>query len=270
MAKMIDKLLQNKELRALMSEELLVLLEGTKSQRKKLEIKYRKKRLQEFIELANLLPATHPAGDLDELLGRDKEGPHTSEHEFLLWIEKFKLLLVYLERFPAHFREYVLEDSKESLAQINMADPTDDASLKHVTKIYGALCRYDDFRKVREKLRKLVRIAQTAPEQKGFGFYFLNRVDVHASLRVDKDGTVKISFDPFAEAIEGVDATRIRECNDCRRIFWATRKDQSCCSKDCANRYHVRRHREKYASDPIGHKLRRLDREVKHVSKKGK
>lgn len=164
----------------------------------------------------------------------------------------------------------MLGDAQESLAQINMSNLTDVVNHTPLTKIYGALRRYDEFREVRDKFRRLIRLAQAPSDQSRFGLLFFYRVPVHASLHIKNDGAVNISLDSFAEAINGIDAARIRECNDCQRIFWAKWKDQSCCSKECANRYHVRQHREKYASDPITYKIRRLGRVEKPSAKKGK
>lgn len=269
--KTIQELLQDEGVRAKIPAEILLWFEGTKKQRERLKVEQKKRRLHELIELSNLLPPTHTAANLDEIIGQDKEDAHSSRHEFSVWLNKYKLLLVYLEKFPSHFREYVLEDSQERLAQIDMSNLTGEGNITHFSKIYGALSRYDEFREVRDKFRKLIRIAHASSERQGLAhWFFMDRVSVHASLRVDKDGIVEISLDSFAETISGVDATRIRECNDCQRIFWAKRKDQSCCSKDCANRYHVRRYREKYASDPIAHKLRRLDREEKRGTGRGR
>jgi hypothetical protein len=52
---------------------------------------------------------------------------------------------------------------------------------------------------------------------------------------VDDDGNLQISFNPFLEAIHGVDITRIRECPICRHFFWAGRKDKGYCSRQCAD-----------------------------------
>ncbi|HEY0080672.1 MAG TPA: hypothetical protein VGB73_18855 [Pyrinomonadaceae bacterium] len=268
--KTVAEALQNEELRALMPKELLLLFEGTKKQRERLNAKYRKERLDGFIELANLLPPNYVVADLDEIIGRDEEGFDSSEEQFLHWIKKYKVLLIYLEKFPSNFKEYVLENSQDYLTQINMNSLTDNENIKHVSEIHGALRRYDEFRDIREKLRRLIRITQFPSDKYGFALMFLNRISVYASLWVGKDGIAKVNLDTFAETINGVEVTRIRACNDCQRIFWAKRKDQSCCSKDCANRYHVRQHREKYASDPIAYKLRRLDRKENSDAKKGR
>lgn len=266
----MEELLHDKELQLTFPEEILRKHGVSEKRIKEIKVEQKRRELERLINLANLLPPTQVAADLDEILGRDESRFYSSEEGFSFELEKYKLLLVYLERFPPHFREYVLEDSKKSLAQIKTDKLSQDSNIKHFVKIYGALGRYDEFRKVREKLRGLIRITHEPSGLKRHALQFFHRISIHASLTVADDGTVKINLDSFADAINGVDATRIRECGDCQRVFWAKRKDQSCCSKDCANRFHVRRHREKYASDPIAHKLHRFDREEKSGTKKGR
>lgn len=40
-------------------------------------------------------------------------------------------------------------------------------------------------------------------------------------------------FQQFLLAIEGVEATRLRQCPVCKHFFFALRKDQKACSKQC-------------------------------------
>jgi hypothetical protein len=49
---------------------------------------------------------------------------------------------------------------------------------------------------------------------------------------LDKDGKLHRSLNRFAEALEGVEVSRIRACLICRRLFWANRKDKQCCSEE--------------------------------------
>jgi hypothetical protein len=53
------------------------------------------------------------------------------------------------------------------------------------------------------------------------------------------------------QRLEGIEATRIRECPICYKIFWAGRKDMRCCSTQCASvlraRNYRRAYKEKYA-----------------------
>ena len=62
----------------------------------------------------------------------------------------------------------------------------------------------------------------------------------------DPDGKLRVELDEISRALEGVDATRIRECEVCRRIFWAGRIDMVCCSHRCGNVRTNRLHRAKH------------------------
>jgi hypothetical protein len=64
-------------------------------------------------------------------------------------------------------------------------------------------------------------------------------------LRVDERGNLRLDF-PLLRAIEGVEASRIRECAICRAIFWAGRVDQRCCKTQCAHVLRTRKWRERY------------------------
>jgi hypothetical protein len=60
----------------------------------------------------------------------------------------------------------------------------------------------------------------------------------------------RISFEPtpLAVAIENIEVDRIRECENInfKRVFWAGRSDQPCCSKNCANAHRVQKWRDRY------------------------
>ena len=68
------------------------------------------------------------------------------------------------------------------------------------------------------------------------------------SLRIDEEGLIKLIPSPLSAAVDGVEAQRIRECENpkCLRIYWAGRLDQPCCSKECANVRRVKKWRERY------------------------
>ena len=51
----------------------------------------------------------------------------------------------------------------------------------------------------------------------------------------------------FEKTIDGVDATRIRECPRCKRIYWTNRRDRSYCSPDCRSRMWVKKRPDKRA-----------------------
>ena len=66
------------------------------------------------------------------------------------------------------------------------------------------------------------------------------------TLETDESGCIHYSSSPLLEALNGVEAGRIRECQICRKIFWAGRIDKLCCSKGCGKALRNRRWRNKY------------------------
>lgn len=69
-----------------------------------------------------------------------------------------------------------------------------------------------------------------------------------AALEVDPEGKIRLVPSPLAESLQGVEAARIRECKNekCKRIFWAGRKDQWCCSQRCGRVERTRKWRGWY------------------------
>jgi hypothetical protein len=70
-------------------------------------------------------------------------------------------------------------------------------------------------------------------------------------LEFEPNGTMRIHDSPLRARFEqlyrdlaGLDGTRIRECSDCRALFWAQRKDRVGCSKGCASRLRFSRYYE--------------------------
>jgi hypothetical protein len=80
-------------------------------------------------------------------------------------------------------------------------------------------------------------------------------------LRVDPDG-ISPEFADSLDALRRVETDRIRECQNlaCRRLYWAGRTDQPCCSKRCANARRVQLWRAEYATQ---HKLARVQKPPK-------
>ncbi|CAN5698246.1 hypothetical protein BH18ACI1_BH18ACI1_17940 [soil metagenome] len=52
-----------------------------------------------------------------------------------------------------------------------------------------------------------------------------------SSVLVSKDGVVNFLISEWAEAIQGVNISRLRKCDICEKFFWASRKDTFACSK---------------------------------------
>jgi hypothetical protein len=98
------------------------------------------------------------------------------------------------------------------------------------------------------------------------------------SVRPDAGGNLRILHDPLLQALQGVEASRIRECPICGRIFWAGRVDRPCCGKRCAGVRRTRRWRDRYpekykpqrikkaeAADALGDKAAQFECERKKL-----
>ena len=77
---------------------------------------------------------------------------------------------------------------------------------------------------------------------------------LRSSLQINA-GIIQFAQNPAVNALQGVEANRIRRCLLCEKFFWAGRIDRKCCSEKCRKNWHTRRWREKY---PDTYKLRRI------------
>ena len=68
-------------------------------------------------------------------------------------------------------------------------------------------------------------------------------------------------------ALEGIEADRIRECKVCYKIFWAGRKDVSCCSARCGKINNTRKWRE---NRPLYEEARQKREHAKKAQSKDK
>jgi hypothetical protein len=73
-------------------------------------------------------------------------------------------------------------------------------------------------------------------------------------LAIDDSGNVRLEPGRLLRIVNGVEAKRIRQCSECKRIFWAGRIDKPACSKKCLQRRRARRWRERY---PEAYKVQR-------------
>lgn len=138
---------------------------------------------------------------------------------------------------------YYLEGpSNEPADFFNLFEDSDDREQSHLSAYWGAIeaaeAEYAFIRESRENLLKLISFVGGRGE-------LPSRIVTHTNLVV-KDGKVGLDNDRFARALDDVDAWRIRQCPICGRIFWAPRKNQSCCTPPCAHRLRNRRYRARY------------------------
>jgi hypothetical protein len=200
---------------------------------------WHKTRRQELgIDTESLGPPNGSADDLDRALAYsqkmlDYSGEVIEKSEALIdWHIKatVKAINQCLTGLPKTFRDYVWQVGEES-SQI------DDALVE-------AIVRYTFVRESRDKLRLISRIANAENPQENLAL--AAQLRSYAQIMIDDSGELYLAKDKFASAIDGVEAKRIRECEICRRIFWAGRIDQPSCSTACAHALRNRRYRARY------------------------
>lgn len=76
-------------------------------------------------------------------------------------------------------------------------------------------------------------------------------------LAVDSNGKIQVKPGLLLETVNGVEAGRIRQCSECKHIFWAGRMDKFACTRQCGQRRRVRLWRERYAEH---YKLQRVSK----------
>lgn len=133
-----------------------------------------------------------------------------------------------------------------------------------------AASRYSFIRSARAKLRSLMTLASRPHNRRGLWLWEVPLVS-GGSIYLDENNIVQATQDGFSQAVIGVDASRIRNCEHCKRFFWAARGDQTCCSKEHAHALRSQRWRDNYQSK---YKIRRIEGEGKKrkvkSTKKGK
>lgn len=94
-------------------------------------------------------------------------------------------------------------------------------------------------------LRSLISEANEVFEE-GETIFFHEPVDAGAYLQITKERTVRVRMSLLARAIEGAEIDYLRYCEMCRKIFYAGRKNQPCCTPKCAKAQRQKRWRQKY------------------------
>lgn len=135
-----------------------------------------------------------------------------------------------LDGLPESFQDYVWQAGEQQL--------------EREYGLYEAMYRYTFARSSRERLRIIAGFSSQEAAQPRLHFH--PALTGQAQIIVDEDGTLSVANDKFASAVDGVEARRIRLCEICKRIFWAGRINQPCCSTACAHSLRNRRYRARY------------------------
>jgi hypothetical protein len=210
-------------------------------------------KLAQLIAFANLVAPDVELADLERDLHEHVEALWDEESPSDEWMKNWQagaasVLTRRLKMLPDAFRNWLLPASLsigETHHVTNYGRYTavqQSESKTSVSLILHVIDRYSLVREVREALRALARWGARvrAAQEEGLppDFPFKERpikVKVEATIYVDKEGTARAGKDTFADAVDDVDATRIRECWVCKCIFWAGRIDSECCGARCAD-----------------------------------
>jgi len=125
---------------------------------------------------------------------------------------------------------------------------------------FWALCglvkKYSLIHEYRTNLNKVVNIGALNPDDRLTYARILDPIGIRQEYTVNERGKFVQVRNPFTDAFEDddIDVTRIRRCDNCRKIFWAGRRDQMCCTPTCNHARHSKRTREKRRARLIRHK----------------
>jgi hypothetical protein len=108
------------------------------------------------------------------------------------------------------------------------------------------LARYNLLRDSRDWLRAIAKRFRdpSAKRAKLFSLPPVQRLRVTA--RTDERAILHFAPHPLLKALEGTDATRIRRCPICGKIYWAERIDSGACKKTCKGTRRTRKWRIRY------------------------
>jgi hypothetical protein len=95
------------------------------------------------------------------------------------------------------------------------------------------------FRSISDSLRAMSQIAAALPDR-----VVGSKPRITLDLTIGEDGRIGFKDSEILEALIGVDATRIRECEICQRIFWARQDNMYSCGSRCSATRRQRKLRE--------------------------
>lgn len=195
------------------------------------------KRLAELLALIDMVPPHTELPDLVAVWWKYKKEaePSSDEKYYILMNAAAEEIKKSIADMPEDFREYVWpKDAQEAIEALGIEEYID-----------LAVADYTSVREARENLRAIIRIFKDVkPGQ--FTSSYLGPLDIPTFISLDDQGLISIIQAKFINAIDGVEAARIRECEICKRIFWAGRKTQQACSPACAHALRNRRYRARY------------------------
>lgn len=215
-------------------------------------------KLDSLIKLVNLVPPEGELKDLSHLQGQPAQAVHESLDRAIanlpdafvrhLWQTACASSWVSTAAIKA-FLHVPPEKSLPKLRKMLPPELAPHVSDPYYSIVHKAWWEYEHIRQSRENLRWLIECARGVGSSEAQDIFYLR---TNLEITLTPWGIVKTWKDRFAEAVDEVDATRIRECEACNRIFWAGRVDATCCSTACSTNMRVQifRHLSRHGFRP--------------------
>lgn len=214
-------------------------------------------KLAKVIELVNLfkpgarLPVLNTRSHSAHFRGRK------AKQDKAKWTMRARLdLYKCLKEAPDDFRQFIY-----GKPELQIPSFVDEYSADLFDSTIEAVKRYEDFTQLRVQLLRLIRFVKS---------HNLRRCNdsrrIHVPLPfllkpvLDENGFIRIGGSLLLEALPDIEANRVKECAECKRIFWAKNINQLCCDPKCANRRRVRRSRELQKDKEVEYKYNRIKR----------
>ncbi len=267
-----------------MPNNVKTLQNGTKLNLKESRYKSAPKKLAMLIALSNEVHGHSALPSIEELrtkvdeLGVDFAKKDDSELvlEYAKQLSDQVWTYLLIGDFEPRNPEDVLRDVKEGDVGEGYLSFTNELSNRNLRE-GGVVGRYLSFAKAHDRLRLLAEEFSTRDLKPEATISIRDTNPVHwFQMWIDENGEICTNKDLFTDAVEGVEAARIRLCEVCRNVFWASRMNKKSCSKLCAHALRNRRYRERYSqgfnqeAKPSPKEKRELEAKRKTSTKKGK
>jgi hypothetical protein len=108
-------------------------------------------------------------------------------------------------------------------------------------------------RAIRELMREATEATTIPEDPDDITINFYERIDAGAYLEITSERTVNVKASPLAQAVQGIEIDYLRYCETCRKIFFAGRKNQQCCTVKCAKAQRQKRWRQRYRDGETGY-----------------
>ncbi len=130
---------------------------------------------------------------------------------------------------------------------------------------YDALKRYESFIENRHLLKGMIRNFSSSLNKAGRQMPYLLKPQTR--IEIDEEGKIHFRFDEFTEALQGIEISRIRICENCSRIFWQGRTTQKGCNLKCAKNIRVKKSRDLKRKKRVEYELNSYKKETRKNKK---